>query len=394
MIKILFITPTAKQTGSEIVLYNLLSNLNRQDFQAVGLVSKLNGVLLDRLSNNIDIPTYSFESYLKRFSFLINQVGLGLLRKKNFITFHSNIKKYLFHSFLQHIHNLLEPDYWYINTLVIPEALEYACLHNIPCIVHSHELEQMLVHLSDQDIERLINYPKLIIACSHTAANMLKILGRDKNLEICFSSIDTKKILPDAHRVENIRNNLGIQETTFLWANSGSTDINKNPLLFVEIAANLLKKYQQDIHFMWIGNHRSSGLDCFTKKYAEHLGIAEKITWIGILDSEEYYNYLYAANGFVITSTKESLSAVTLEALYLQKPVLSFNCGGTKEIIKSNLGYVINSWNVSDMVNQMIDVMNNDLNFCPEKARKEAKKYDLSLQATQWNQLLNQYLIN
>ncbi|MDJ0687739.1 MAG: glycosyltransferase [Xenococcaceae cyanobacterium MO_188.B32] len=393
MIKILFITPTARQTGSEIVLYNLLSNLNKQDFKAVGLVSKLNGVLLDRLFNDIDIPTYSFESYLKKLSFLINQVGLSLLKKKNFIAFHSNIKQYLFHCFLQHIHNLLEPDYWYINTLVIPEALEYACLHNIPCIVHSHELEQMLVHLSDRDVERIINYPKLIIACSNTAANMLRILGRDRNLEICFSSINTSKIIPSSQLSQKIRNNLGIKEKTFLWANSGSTDTNKNPLLFVEIAANLLKKQKQNIHFMWIGNNPSSGLDFFAKQYAKHLGIADRITWTGILSSEEYYNHLYAANGLVVTSTKESLSAVSIEALYLQKPIVSFDCGGTKEIIQDNLGYVVNSWNITDIVNQMIQVMNDNLHFCPEKARKQAIKYDINLQAVRWNQILNQYIL-
>jgi len=386
-LKILFLTTTSAYTGSEIVLSNIIHNINYSSIKTVAWISFFKGELLEKIEKK-QIPYLAIKESVKFPWFWLFLIPSILKNNRYF----SSPKSLYINTALSYIYKKFKSDIWYINTISQPEALEYAYLNKIPCVVHVHELEQMLIGLTDQEIEILINYPKLIIACSQTSAQMLKTLGRTENIEICYPTIDIKKMSNLKLNAKDLREKLGISQSTFIWCMSGSADPNKNPVRFIEIAHQLLEQ-NYDCHFLWLGNNPHSGLSIFAQKYATSLNINHKITWAGILRDDNYYNHLNLANAFVLTSSKESFSIVSLEALYLKKPILSFDCGGIREIVTDKLGQIIDSWNTSDIVEAMIKVMNNDFSFDPELARATAEKYAIEIQVNKWEKIMTSYFI-
>ncbi|MEB3311042.1 MAG: glycosyltransferase, partial [Snowella sp.] len=184
-----------------------------------------------------------------------------------------------------------------------------------------------------------------------------------------------------------------ISPQSFVWCMSGSLDQNKNPLKFIEIAHEILEK-GYDCHFLWLGNNPNSALDSFCKNYSQQLGLQNKITWLGLLKNDDYYQHLNIANGFVLTSSRESFSIVSLEALYLQKPVVSFDCGGINEILAApQIGKIIKSWNTDQIIETMQKIMENQFEFDKNLAKETARKFSIENQMKHWQKIIDKHLI-
>ncbi|MBD2655383.1 glycosyltransferase [Synechocystis sp. FACHB-383] len=390
-LNILFFTTTSAYTGSEIVLSNIIHNINSSNIKSVAWISYFKGELIEK-NRKTHIPHLVIYESVRSIWFWALLIPSIFKNKRYFSSLKSLYSLYINIS-LDYAHKKFKSDIWYINTILQKETLKYAYNHQIPCIVHAHELEQMLPGLNKQESEILVNYPQLIIACSHTAAQTLQILGRSENIEICYPTIDTQKIDDIKFYPEVRRQILGISPQSFVWCMSGTLDQNKNPIKFIEIAQKILNQ-GYDCHFLWLGNNSDSALDVFCKKYSEKLGLDNKIIWLGLLKNDEYYQYLNVANGFVLTSSRESFSIVSLEALYLQKPIVSFDCGGINEILTSpQIGKIVKSWNTDEIVEAMKNVMDNQFKFNKNLAKEIAQKFSIENQMEQWQKIIEKYFL-
>lgn len=372
--RITFFTPNMNRTGSEMVLFNLLWKLDAQ-FKAV-VISKYKGDLLNLLPPNIqrkilykapvkcNLPIKSYtltklsENYYSRFIFYMKTL------------------KY-------------KKSVWYVNTIILPEVIEYAEKHKIKLIAHIHEREDFFERLSPDDLKRLIRYPSLIIANSKITANLLSDYRRKKDVEICYPAVKTQDVVKDKLVYANFRKKLGIAENIFLWVMSGSMDENKNPRLFIDSAFEVLKVWP-DALFMWIGATENELLkDC--QKRVNELGLDGKIIWMGNL-GDDYYNYFNCADGFVLTSQKESFSLVIIEALLLKLPVVTQDCGGVREILEDDIGQIIEEKNSAPLMAQaMINYMSGKVTFNAEKGIQRAQKFDIETIAAKWNQIVTTY---
>ena len=264
--------------------------------------------------------------------------------------------------------------------------LKQARRFGIPCVVHSHEMEQMLINLEEGDVRNIVKYPKLLIACSKASESVWRKLGRQAAMEVLHNPVETRNIVSSNERARAVRKHLNVDEDTFIWAMSGTIDPNKNPVLFAELAREMISRGHK-VHFVWIGGGMGRGYKLFAEGTARDLNVADRISWVGPR-SDDYYDYLQAADGFVLTSFKESFSIVTVEAAYLGKPVVAFDCGGVKEIIKDRMGVIVDSWNRADLVTAMENTMKGEINFDPGFARTQALKFDAPRQATQWQSIM------
>jgi glycosyltransferase involved in cell wall biosynthesis len=79
---------------------------------------------------------------------------------------------------------------------------------------------------------------------------------------------------------------------------------------------------------------------------------------------------------------------VVVEALALGKPVVSFNAGGVSEIVTTETGRIVDSWNVVDLANAMKEVALNKIGFDAEKAKARAKDFDVTNQVKNWETIL------
>ena len=364
-----FFTPTMKRTGSEIVLFNLLERIPENYF--FRLVSVYKGELLsyiDKKHSKVFIHKKHPESIFSKIEFKIKEAF--------FVPWLLNASK-----------NMI----WYINTIVLWDYLAYAEKHKIKVILHVHELEQIFSLLSNEQLNRAVNYPDLIIANSNYTKQLVQQYGRTKPIELCYPAIDTKKVVANSDIKKAYRSKLEISDDSFVWSMCGTLDDNKNPELFIDIASELLKK-QPNTVFLWIGGtaDKQYASQCQTKALQKN--ISNKIIWIDST-GDEYQNYFSCADGFVLTSKKESFSIVTLEALLFGLPVVTHDCGGVKEILKEDIGTIVSDKN---NVNQFVDAMNSYMNdkSLHNKIRgiERAQEFDIEIWSKKWNTILDKYI--
>jgi len=367
---ITFFTPSLQKTGSEIVLFNLLPYILKSHKATV--ITKHKGVLYEKISPEIQ-KVYLYkkpltDSFVSRF---IHKI------RREFI--------------IPKIFKKQENSFWYLNTIMLPEVLKYAKENNIAACVHVHELQQMYTSLKKEQIETLLTFPKFIIANSIASKSVLREMGCKLPIEIIYPAIDTNEIKADEEKKIIYRAKLKIKPTDFVWVMSGTLDGNKNPLLFIEIT-KALKQKTTNFKMMWLGDSPIKNLyaeEC--KKTATQLGLSDDIIWAGNI-KEDYYNYLNCADGFVLTSKKESFSLVTLEALLLGLPVVATNCEGVNEILKNDVGVITKTTtNAEEMAYEMNNFMQGIYKTNIDKGRMRAKKFDIKVWGNKWSEVLNSY---
>ncbi len=367
LIQLTFLTPTMKRTGSEIVLFNLISRIS--DNFRFRLLSVYKGDLLSYINKRYSTVFV----HQKRPENILSKIGFKI--KETF--------------FVPRLLNALKNSVWYINTIVLWDYLEYAEKNKIKVILHIHEMEQIFALLSEEQLQRAVNYPDVVIANSNYTMQLVKDYGRTKPIELCYPAIDTKIITASSKIKAFYRSKLNIPINSFVWAMCGTLDDNKNPLLFIDIAVELIKIKPYSV-FIWVGGTDDCSYADEIKNISINKGMANKIIWIDKV-GEEYQNYFQCADGFVLTSKKESFSIVTLEALLLGLPVVTHDCGGVKEILRADIGTIINDKeNVSQFVQSMCTYMENS-EYNKFKGIERGREFDIEIWSKKWNTILNNY---
>jgi glycosyltransferase involved in cell wall biosynthesis len=368
--RILFFMPLGTRSGSEVALHNLISYAAGKDFE-MAVACKQEGELLRQLPPNVPVFVYDNWRWDQK-----TYAGVSSRLRGSDNSFTTSIQK------------KFKPDLWYINTIIQPEYLLQASKNNIPCVVHTHESEQMLSCLTKAESVALVSYPRLVIASSQTAREVFHALGRRDNIEVCYATINPGSIKSNDEKRRELRRNLNISDDSFVWAMAGSLDPNKNPARFVSVASEMLRN-GQDVHFIWIGGSET-GYSLYVKEKARESGFAHKISFIGPR-ADDYYDWLNASDGIVVTSFNESFSLVSVEAAHLGKPVVSFDCGGVKEIVREGMGVVVDSWNNAALICAMEAVMNDEISFDPNLARERVKEFSIDVQGARWVNLMREY---
>lgn len=367
---ITFFTPTLQKTGSELVLFNLLNYL--PDHFNATVVSKYQGDLYYVLPKKIN------KDYIFKF-----QYPTTLIYKLYYKLFKARILKTKLNKYKNSV--------WYINTIVLPDIIEFAVKNNIRVIVHVHELQQMYTVLLPEQLKQLISYPKLIIANSNASRSVLEGFKATSDIKVCYPAIPTQNFNYNEKAYSTYRKQLKISDSTFVWTMVGSIDENKNPKLFIDIAVEL-KKANCDFKLLWIGSS-SIGSDGEMEyvNYAIEKGVSDTIIWKTNVNND-YLNYFNCADGFVLTSKLESFSLVTLEALLLGLPVVANNCIGVNEILNGEYGKVIDNSNAIKMSEEMVLVMQKPKTRDSQIGRSIANKFDILIWQKVWVDLLNEYI--
>lgn len=124
-------------------------------------------------------------------------------------------------------------------------------------------------------------------------------------------------------------------EPTLLFI--GRLDIQKMPILFIEVAAKI-----PDVNVRIIGDGPLSGglkLSVFT----DFPELSRRLVWTGALSHEDTQLELLRSSQAILllTSIFEGVPIVVLEALGTGIPVITTNCGGIREVIEDSV------WNAS-----------------------------------------------
>ena len=331
-IKILFFTPYAGRTGSEMALLNFLKHIDQTKFD-VRLFSMQNGELLKELPSSI-------KSYVdKSNSSIVKRIVNKVISK---LQFTSSLERRLLK-----INHEFKPDIWYLNTMVMPIIVDIAIKNNIKFAVHFHELLSQYNFITADNLERAIEHSSFTIGCCDVVCESLKILGSKKVLKQ-YECIDTNLIKVNEHRKTELRLLNNILEGSNIIVMSGQRIDRKGYDIFIEVARRLKdEKY----YFIWLGATKQSGYEYFLDKYIDHY----KLKNILIIHPPQldYYNYLDLADVFFLSSREDPFPLVMLEANILGKYIVSLDSGGVVEFLDSSKGHIIKSWNIEDIVSEL-----------------------------------------
>ncbi|MCP9494750.1 MAG: glycosyltransferase [Pyrinomonadaceae bacterium MAG19_C2-C3] len=368
--RMLFFSPYGRRNGAEMVLYNIIRRADRARYE-MAVACGEDGDLFNTLPADV-----------RRFPVMAS------LPVRAYHRAHAKLLPNISNPVLTMLHRRFKPDVWYINTIIRPDLLRHAVQNRISCIMHSHELEMAFPFMSKQQMSEIIDYPQLIIACSEAAANVLRVLGRTERIEVCYGMVELANVAVEANRRAHLRRELGIAEHSFVWAMSGSHDVNKDAVMFVRVANELLRR-KPDTHFIWLGGGENA-YSLYVEQLSHRLGISDRIAWLGAR-TDDYYDYLNVADGFVLTSKYDSFPLVMIEAAHLGMPIVSFDSGGVREFLRDGMGDIVVGGDVVSLIAAMERIMAGETFFDSEIARRRAADFDAPVQCARWESIMRQY---
>lgn len=110
------------------------------------------------------------------------------------------------------------------------------------------------------------------------------------------------------------------------------------------------------------GDAQSAAEIARLKEIAAGLGIANNVTFVGLIEQDELPVYYSAANVTVVPSYYESFGLVPLESLACGTPVVATDVGDLKNIIRPGLTGYIAAGDVSDISEKIDSVLSWDMN--------------------------------
>lgn len=367
MKKILFITPNLARTGSEMVLWYLLNQLDPNQYQ-VHVFCMEKGELYNQLPNHIEKSVL-----FKKDSNWKNKIFRAYLKVIGTDPFAYQIRS---------IHQQLNPDCWYINTITIPQVYPMAKRLGAKVVTHFHELLHAFTFIQHDQLQQIITGSKTCIACSTEVLEKVKEMGHpDVRLQNSF--IDTHTIHVNPKRVAEIREELGILPSDFVWVISGVVSYMKG----LDYIIPILKAFNHlPVKIIWIGKLLNTGLDFYVKRVAEN-EFPGKLIFTDAL-STDYYDYMAMGNGYLSVSREECLSLAMLEAAYLGLPIVSVNVGIAASFVQDGMGKVIYGSKVEDITAAM-DWLHHHPHQNPQKLKAAAMEYSLERQLPPFEALIN-----
>ena len=366
--RILFITQSLSRTGSEMVLWYLLNNLDPEKY-AISILCLKKGELYDHLPDHIDKHIR-----YKSSSLFIHHIFRAILKLFKIDEVVYQVKQ---------IQRSFNADILYINTIVVPDVFDVAKQSKAKTILHVHELLYAFSFIKAKVMERLIANSDVCIGCSEVVCEKIADLNH-ANIKLQHSFIDLSTISTDAVKVAKLRSDLGILPTDFVWVISGVANYMKG----IDRVLPLLDEFQDErIKILWIGMEDDSGLNYYVKTVA-NLKYPNRLIFAGAL-STDYYDYMSIGNGFLLLSREESFSLVMVEAVYLGLPVVALNVGIVNQFVTESVGKIVHDWVLEDFVEAMNWVMKN---LKPNKLqmKDQAMQYDISRQLHLYELLLEE----
>lgn len=151
---------------------------------------------------------------------------------------------------------------------------------------------------------------------------------------------------------------------------TGSLTINKNHQLLFEAIKSL--KADGVICFLKIiGNGEEKQ---FLENFVKKNDLQKYISFLGTLSRQEVYNELKNSHCLISVSKFETFGINIIESLAVGRPVIATHSGGSSEIINSENGILLNSFEIDELADAIKYLMNNYNKYNQQKISEECQK--------------------
>jgi glycosyltransferase involved in cell wall biosynthesis len=187
--------------------------------------------------------------------------------------------------------------------------------------------------------------PHRIIAVSKASKEFIKKFT-DVPVDIIYNGISLERFRNDWDR-ESLKNELGINGPLILYV--GRIEPRKGIGVLISAMKNI------DGNLVIVGNGSTLPL---LKEKARHLGILDKIRFMGHVEYSRLPGLYGASDVFVLPSLSEAFGIVLLEAMASGVPVVGTSAGGIPEII-DGCGIVVKPGNAGELADAVNLLLNN-----------------------------------
>ena len=167
--------------------------------------------------------------------------------------------------------------------------------------------------------------------------------------------LDKFKIKMSTNEVKEYKKNLGLKDSDFILSCVARLDKNKNQYFLIKVMEQLVLDNKK-IHLLLIGNDELHG---YYHRIVEKKHLEKYVHFLG---NRNDIPQLLAISDIVVSASKrEGMPINIIEALASQKPIVSLECRGMKELLwdKPNC-YVIKNNNQNEFVRKIERLLNRD----------------------------------
>mgnify|MGYP003303278210 CR=1 FL=1 len=347
MEKVLFSAVDMNVGGIETSLLTLLNILIEKDYDITLVLEKKQGAFLKDLDSKIHILEYAPSE------------------NKNIIVrkFINLIKRILF--WAKH-HNKYDFSASYATYSQMGSFTARVASKN--CALWGHADYVMLYENNYDKVEEFFNnlsvgkFKHIVFVSQAGADSFCKVFPEyEQKVIFCNNLIDYKKIQNLSK--ENIEEN----KNKYTFINVGRHDEKQKKLTRIIEAAKLLKYEGIDFEVWFVGG----GPDTEAyKELVKKYNLKECIKFIGV--KKNPYSYMDKSDAIILTSDYEGYPVVFLEALVLNKPIITTDVADAKKDIQNKFG-VVTKKEINDIYEAMKQFIQNGYKI---KAQFEPVKYN------------------
>ncbi len=243
-----------------------------------------------------------------------------------------------------------KPDLIYMNNQPSTnlEGILAAELLKLPAVLHcrTDNFHHPLV------VKKVNKVLKKIICVSKGIRNSLIFQGIDsQKCVVVYNGISIYQ-----NNLENVRPRLNIKKYDIVIITVGRLIKSKRIHEFLKIVGNLIKLFpQKSIKSLIIGDGPEREK---LEKVVKENGLGNKIIFTGF--QRDVLSYIYSSDIFVLTSEKEGLPRVVLEAMLMKKPVVAYDIPGVNELVIDRVtGFLIPPFNKKEFVKKIAFLIEN-----------------------------------
>ncbi len=147
-----------------------------------------------------------------------------------------------------------------------------------------------------------------------------------------------------------------IDSEDFVIGNVARLEKRKGHKFLIDAFKNIVKKQKNShIKLLIIGEGNKKE---YLENYVKELNLGDKVIFTGYREDVE--ELMAVMNIFVLTSLREGLPRVLVQAAAVGMPSVAFNVDGVSEIIKDNYnGFLVKVKDVEQLENRIVKYMNN-----------------------------------
>ena len=199
-----------------------------------------------------------------------------------------------------------------------------------------------------------------------------------------FDTLYIPNTIPIAEIPFKLRTNLAPK---LLWVRA--FDKIYNPAMAIKVLA-LLKKNYENASLCMVGPDKDGSLNQ-TKMLAKQLGVANSVTFTGVLPKEQWHLLSENYAVFINTTNIDNMPVSIIEAMALGLPIVSTNAGGLPYLIENGVdGLLIPVNDEKKMAEAIVTLLNNTEKAAKmsKNAREKADKFDEQAVIIKWHKLL------